>query len=111
MPEFRNFRRRTLEFILNRGRQVGDGFRVRQEEWFLLARILRDTIVAANPRRAWFTLSLLGTTLWKNPSRLSDAIGFAIVHKGLYEYMQQLDRHLERVIREIEETDLAPATA
>ncbi|MCC6848679.1 MAG: radical SAM protein [Deltaproteobacteria bacterium] len=101
--DFRNFRRRTLEFILNRGRQVGDGFRVRQEEWLLLGRILRDTVVAASPRRAWFTLSLLGTTLWKNPSRLADALGFAIVHKGLYEYMQHLDRHLERVIREIEE--------
>lgn len=100
--DFRNFRRRTLEFILNRGRQVGDGFRVRGEEWRLLGRILRDTIVAASPRRAWFTLSLLGTTLWKNPSRLSDAVGFAIVHKGLYEYMQHLDHHLARVIREIE---------
>jgi len=101
--EFRNYRRRTLEFILNRGRQVGDGFRVRKDEWMLLGRILRDTVVAASPRRAWFTLSLLGTTLWKNPSRLADAIGFAIVHKGLYEYMQHVDRHLERVIREIEE--------
>ena len=109
--DFRNFRRRTLEFILNRGRQVGDGMRVRKEEWALLARILRDTVIAASPRRAWFTLSLLGTTLWKNPSRLADAVGFAIVHKGLYEYMQHLDHHLERVIREIEERGDTLATS
>ena len=31
-----------------------------------------------------------------------DAFTFAIVHKALYEYMQALDGHLERVIGEIE---------
>jgi hypothetical protein len=36
-------------------------------------------------------------------------VSFAIVHKGLYEYMQHLDRHLERMIREIEQAELAPA--
>jgi len=107
--EFQNFRRRTLEFILNRGRQVGGTFKPRREEWLLLGRILKDTVLAASPRRAWFTLSLIGTTLWRDPSRVSDAVGFAIVHKGLYEYMQQLDGHLERVIREIEEADLVVA--
>jgi radical SAM superfamily enzyme YgiQ (UPF0313 family) len=112
--EFRNFRRRTLEFILNRGRQVGDSVRPRREELILLARILKDTVIAAHPRRAWFTLSLIGSTLWNNPRRFSDAVSFALVHKGLYEYMQSLDRHLERVIREIEQSGdsgLAPATA
>jgi radical SAM superfamily enzyme YgiQ (UPF0313 family) len=109
--EFRNFRRRTLEFILNRGRHVGDTARPRREELMLLGRILRDTVIAASPRRAWFTLSLIGTTLWNNPQRLADAVGFAIVHKGLYEYMQTLDRHLERVIREIEEPAVTPAPA
>src|SRR5262245_1025011 len=100
--EFRNFRRRSLEFILNRGRQVGASVRPRREEIILLARIRKDTVLAAGPRRAWFTLSLIGETLWKNPARLTDAVSFALVHKGLYEYMQTLDGHLERVIREIE---------
>ncbi|HEY2387096.1 MAG TPA: radical SAM protein [Candidatus Binatia bacterium] len=100
--EFRNFRTRTLEFILNRGRQVGEGLAIRREEIRLAARVLRDTIVAASPRRAWFTLSLLGATLLKRPAALADAMAFAIVHKALYEYMQSLDRHLERAIGEIE---------
>ncbi len=110
--EFRNFRRRTLEFILNRGRQAGEGLRVRREELRLLARILKDTVVAAGPRRAWFTLSLIGATLLRRPAAFADAVSFAIVHKGLYEYMQALDRHLARVIHEIEAAGadvLAPA--
>jgi radical SAM superfamily enzyme YgiQ (UPF0313 family) len=100
--EFRNFRKRTLEFILNRGRQVGEGLAIRREELRLAARVLRDTVVATSPRRAWFTLSLIGTTIWKRPGALADAFAFAIIHKALYEYMQSLDRHLERVIGEIE---------
>ena len=100
--DFRNFRARTLEFIVNRGRQVGEGLKVRRQELRLAARVLRDTVVAAGPRRAWFTLSLLGATLWKRPAALPDAFAFAIVHKALYEYMRALDRHLARVIDEIE---------
>jgi radical SAM superfamily enzyme YgiQ (UPF0313 family) len=109
--EFRNFRIRTLEFILNRGRQVGEGLAIRREEVRLAARVLRDTVVAASPRRAWFTLSLLGTTLLKRPAALADAMAFAIVHKALYEYMQSLDRHLERAIGEIESSSDAMAAA
>ena len=100
--EFRNFRARTLEFILNRGRQVGEGLAIRREELRLGGRVLRDTLLATSPRRAWFTLSLLGTTLMKRPAALADAMTFAIVHKALYEYMQSLDHHLERAIGEIE---------
>jgi len=108
---FRNFRRRTLDFILHRGRQVGQDIQVRKGELRLLMRVLRDTILITNPRRAWFTLSLLGATLLRKPGRLADAVSFAIVHKGLYEYMRTLDRHLERVIREIEATAPAPRSA
>jgi radical SAM superfamily enzyme YgiQ (UPF0313 family) len=109
--EFRNFRARTLGFILNRGRQVGEGLRVRREELVLAARVLRDTLIATSPRRAWFTFSLIGATLWKRPAALADAMSFAIVHKALYEYMQSLDRHLERVIGEIEASEAALLSA
>ena len=111
--EFRNFRNRTLGFILNRGRQVGEGLAIRREELRLAARVFRDTVVSASPRRAWFTLSLMGATLWKRPGAIADAFTFAIVHKALYEYMQSLDRHLERVIGEIEASAevMVPANA
>ncbi len=109
--EFRNFRKRTLGFILNRGRQVGEGLAIHREELRLLGRVLRDTVVATSPRRAWFTFSLLGTTLWKRPAAIADALAFAIIHKALYEYMQALDRHLERAIGEIEAAAEPLATA
>ena len=114
--DFRNFRARTLEFITHRGRQVGERLQVRREELRVLARVLRDTVLVARPRRAWFTLSLIGATLLRRPAALPDAVSFAIVHKALYEYMQSLDRHLERVIGEIEASSsealaLAPARA
>jgi radical SAM superfamily enzyme YgiQ (UPF0313 family) len=100
--DFRNFRQRTLDFIVNRGRHVGEKVEIKRHEWILAARIIRDTILVAGPRRAWFTLSLIGGTLLRRPAAFADAISFAILHKALYEYMQALDGHLERVIREIE---------
>ena len=109
--DFHNFRARTLGFILNRGRQVGSGLALGREELRLGARVLRDTILAASPRRAWFTLSLLGTTLLKRRAVFADAMAFAIVHKALYEYMQSLDHHLERVIGEIEASSETLAAA
>ena len=109
--EFRNYRARTLEFIVNRGMRVGKEVRIRNQELRLAARVLRDTVLAAGPRRAWFTLSLMAQTLWKRPDRLADALTFAIVHKALYEYMQALDGHLERVIGEIEAAAGAEALA
>ncbi len=109
--DFRNFRRRTLDFILHRGRQVGQDLQVRKGELRLLMRVLRDTILITNPRRAWFTLSLIGATLLRKPGRLADAVSFAIVHKGLYEYMRALDRHLERVIQELEASTPPPTRA
>ena len=55
----------------------------------------------------------MGATLWKRPGAIADAFTFAIVHKALYEYMQSLDRHLERVIGEIEASAevMVPANA
>ena len=50
--EFRNFRRRTLEFILNRGRQVGASVRPRREADPLLARILQATPCSPRARGA-----------------------------------------------------------
>jgi len=38
-------------------------------------------------------------------------MSFAIVHKALYEYMQSLDRHLERAIGELESSAAAIAAA
>ena len=87
--DFRNFRRRTLAYLLNRGRVVVP-LEVRPGEFRLLVRVLWRTLLRTNPRRAWFTLSLLGTTLLRRPSAFADAVYFALVHKGLYDYPELL---------------------
>ena len=100
--DFRNFHKRTLEFLLNRGTQVSRGLNLRRGDLQLLGRIVRETVLRAGPRRALFTLRLVGATLLRRPSAFRDAVSFAIVHKALWEYMEALGRHLETALAEIE---------
>jgi radical SAM superfamily enzyme YgiQ (UPF0313 family) len=98
--DFRNFRRRTLDYLLHRG-QLTSRMRVGIGELRLLSRILWRTVLRARPRRAWFTVSLLGTTLLRRPSAFGDAVYYAIIHKGLYEYMEALGEHLDHIIEDV----------
>jgi hypothetical protein len=98
--DFRNFRARTLDYLMNRG-QVVSGTPVRASDLRMLWRVLWRTVVRAHPRRAWFTLSLLGATVLRRPSAFADAVYFVLVHKGLYEYMEALGTHLDRAIGEL----------
>jgi radical SAM superfamily enzyme YgiQ (UPF0313 family) len=108
--DFGNFRERALGLMLNRGARIAGGLRVEARDLRTLGRILRDTVVRGGPRRAWFTLSLIGHTLAKRPSALRDAISFALVHKALSEYVESLLEHLDVAIRDItESTGPAPA--
>jgi radical SAM superfamily enzyme YgiQ (UPF0313 family) len=100
--DFDNYRERTLEFLLHRGPQIHGGRNIRKGDLLRLARILYDTILTGGPRRAWFTLSLLGTTLLRRPSVFKEAVSFAIVHKAFYEYMLGLSAHLDAAIPRIE---------
>jgi radical SAM superfamily enzyme YgiQ (UPF0313 family) len=100
--DFRNYRERTLAFILGRGRQITRGLDIRVGELRLLGRILRQTLLVADPRRAWFTLRLLGETLLRRPTAFRDAVSFALVHKALSEYMEALGRHLDRAITDLD---------
>jgi radical SAM superfamily enzyme YgiQ (UPF0313 family) len=100
--EFKNFHRRTMEFLLHRGGQVTRGTNIRKGDLVLLWRILVQTVLRASPRRAWFTLRLLGATLLRRPSAFKDAVSFALVHKALSEYMEALGRHLEAAIEQLD---------
>ncbi len=99
--DFPNYRSRTLEFLLNRGRQIHKGFNLRRGDIARLFRILSSTLVRGGPRRAWFTLSLLGATLIRRPSVFKEAVSFALVHQAFHEYVLQLGADLDRAIREI----------
>jgi len=99
---FRNYRRRALAFLMHRGAQVHGGRNIRRGDWARFGRILRDTVLHGGPRRAWFTLSLLGATLLRRPSVFKEAVSFAIVHRAFHGYVQALVRRLDEAIRELE---------
>ncbi len=101
--DFRNFRARTLEFILNRGRQARRGLHIKSEELALARRACCATPSSPPDRAAPGSRSRCSAPRSGSARRrFADAFTFAIVHKALYEYMQALDRHLERAIGEIE---------
>ncbi|HXJ36905.1 MAG TPA: radical SAM protein [Candidatus Eisenbacteria bacterium] len=108
--EFPTFRRRTLDFLLNRGKTAGRQLEVGLADMRLLVRILWRTVVRAGPRRAWFTATLLGTTLLRRPRVFADAVAFAIIHEGLYDYVVGLRARLDRAIAELESQPPALAT-
>jgi hypothetical protein len=99
--DFRNYRARTLDFLLHRGDQIHRGHNVRRGDLHRLVRVLWSTVVLGGPRRAWFTLSLLGATLLRRPSVFKEAVSFAVVHQAFHRYAEQLQRDLETVIGEL----------
>jgi radical SAM superfamily enzyme YgiQ (UPF0313 family) len=101
--DFRNYRKRTLAFLLHRGSKIQGGLNVRRDELSRFLRILLATVVLGGPRRAWFTLSLLGTTLLRRPSAFKEAVSFAVVHKAFYDYMLALGDRLDEAIRELDD--------
>jgi len=101
--DFRRYRRRTLAFLLHRGHQVHGGRNIRPGDLRRLARVLRETVLRGGPRRAWFTLSLLGATLLRRPSVFKEAVSFAIVHKAFHDYVQGLLTELDARVRELPE--------
>ena len=101
--DFRNYRRRTLAFLLHRGSQVHGGRNIRPGDLRRLVRILRENVLQAGPRRAWFTISLLGATLLRRPSVFKEAVSFAVVHRAFHDYMAQLCGNLDQAIPRIED--------
>jgi radical SAM superfamily enzyme YgiQ (UPF0313 family) len=109
--DFRNYRKRTLAYLLNRGRLASGGLNLQAGDLRRLVSILRDTMLRASPRRAWFTLSLLVTALLRRPSAFKDAVAFAIVHRAFHEYMDALVERLDAAIEELEREAAAMAPA
>jgi len=100
---FENYRERTLDFILHRGGQAHRGWNLHPGDLVRAGRVLSETVLRGGPRRAWFTLSLIGATLLRRPSRVKDAFSFAIVHKAFHDYMESLGRDLDAAIRDLGE--------
>jgi radical SAM superfamily enzyme YgiQ (UPF0313 family) len=101
--DFRRYRRRALAFLVHRGSQVHGGRNIRPGDLRRLARVLRETVLRGGPRRAWFTLSLLGATLLRRPSAFKEAVSFAVVHKAFHDYVERLLPELDVQLRELAE--------
>jgi radical SAM superfamily enzyme YgiQ (UPF0313 family) len=101
--DFDNYRKRTQAFLLHRGGQIHRGANIRPGDIGRFLRILGDNVVRGGPRRAWFTLSLLATTLVRRPSAFKDAVSFAVIHRAFYDYMHKLGRRLDTAIGELDD--------
>ena len=101
--DFRNYRDRTLAFLLNRGSQVHGGRNIRAGDLRRLGRILLETVVRGGLPRAWFTISLIGTTLLRRPSAVKEAVSFAVVHQAFFDYMQRLVARLDDALEGLED--------
>ena len=104
---YRAYRRRAMDFILNRGSLLGSRVLARGDDLAVLARIVWTCVLRASPRRAWLTLSMALETAWRRPEAIRQAFTLALMHKHFYEYVRETSRELETLIRELRE---APET-
>ena len=100
--DFHNYKKRTLDFLLHRGDQVHRGKNIRKGDLRRLGVVLYNTVILGGPRRAWFTLTLIGTTLLRRPSVIKEAVSFAVVHQAFHRYAKLLGSDLERAVEKLD---------
>ncbi len=100
---YRNYRRRAMQLILNRGTVIQSRLLAGWQDLAILRRVVWTCILRASPRRAWMTLSLMGETALRRPRALRDAVTLALMHKHLYEYMSDTCREIDELLRELRE--------
>jgi radical SAM superfamily enzyme YgiQ (UPF0313 family) len=100
---YRNYRRRTMQLILNKGAQIQTRLVAGAQDLRIFRGVLWHCMLRTSPRRAWFTLSLMIETALRRPRAFRDAVTFALIHKHLYEYMRDTCKRLDQLVREIEQ--------
>jgi radical SAM superfamily enzyme YgiQ (UPF0313 family) len=108
---YRNYRRRVMELILNRGSQIENRFNASRQNLAILARVLWTCVLRASPGRAWLTMSLMGETLLRRPRALRDAVTFALIHKHLHGYMRDTCRRLDALAEDVGGEPALPPSA
>jgi radical SAM superfamily enzyme YgiQ (UPF0313 family) len=93
----RNYRRRVMQLILNKGAQIENRLVASRQDVAIFARVLWTCILRASPKRQWLTVSLMLETLLRRPRAFRDAITLALIHKHLYEYMRETCRRLDEL--------------
>jgi len=107
---YRNYRRRAMALILNRGGLRGSRLLAGRDDLAVFRSILWTCLLRASPRRAWLTLAMCLETALRRPRSLRQALTLALMHKHLYEYVRDTSRRLDALIRELEKADSEPAT-
>jgi|DewCreStandDraft_5_1066085.scaffolds.fasta_scaffold06848_4 radical SAM superfamily enzyme YgiQ (UPF0313 family) len=100
---YRSYRRRVMDFILNRGQLAQNRLVTSAQDIKIFFRVLWHCVLRASPARAWLTLSLMLETLLRRPRAFRDAVTFALLHKHLYEYMRSTGKRLDALLRELQE--------
>lgn len=101
---YRNYRRRVMQMILNKGAQIQTRVVSGREDLKILFRTLWDCVLNASPRRAWMTVSLLIETALRRPRAFREAVTLSLMHKHLYEYMRDTCKQLDRLVLELGRT-------
>jgi radical SAM superfamily enzyme YgiQ (UPF0313 family) len=99
--DYRNFRRRTMALILNKGADIESKLLASGHDLGIFARVLWTCILRASPRRAWMTLSMMLETAWRRPQQFRLAITLALMHKHLYEYVCDISIEIDRLVEEL----------
>ncbi len=98
---YRNYRRRVMELILEKGAQIQTKLVAGSQDLKILRRVLWTCILRASPRRAWLTASLMIETALRRPRAFRQAVTLALMHKHLYEYMRDTCEKLDAMAREL----------
>jgi hypothetical protein len=98
---YRNYRRRAMQLILNKGSQIETRLLASGQDMRILLRVVWHCLLRATPRRAWLTLSLVIETALRRPRALCDAVTLALIHKHLYEYMRDTCKQIDQLVHEL----------
>ncbi len=98
---YRNYRRRVMQLILQKGAQMQTRIVAGRQDLKILRRVIWTCILRASPRRAWLTLSLMIETALRRPREFRQAVTLALMHKHLYEYMRDACKRLDELAREL----------
>ena len=96
-----SYRRRAMALILGRGALLSTRLLAGRGDLALFLRVLWTCMLAASPRRAWLTFSMLLETACRRPHALRDAVTLALLHKHLYEYVRDTSARLDQLIAEL----------
>ncbi|MCX8072069.1 MAG: B12-binding domain-containing radical SAM protein [Candidatus Binatia bacterium] len=108
---YRAYRKRVMDFILNRGHLAHARLVTSAQDLKIFFRVLWYCVLRASPARAWMTLSLLLETAFRRPRAFRDAVTFALLHKHLYEYMRSTSKRLDQLLAELRDLPELPGMA